>query len=130
MNSVSFTGHLGGAPAVRSLNDGTPVCSFSLAVSRGRDKDPIWLEVSSFGKLAEACKKFLDKGKLVAVTGRLDVREYTARDGSPKTAICVHASVVDFLGEKSATAPGARQSGPPKAQVPSDPDDPGFEYPF
>ena len=84
---------------MKNLPDGTACCSFSLAVRRAKkDSPPLWLQISTFGKQAEACKKFLAKGRPVAVVGALDIRNYAGRDGSAKTEVCIHASQVDFLG--------------------------------
>lgn len=113
MNTLSVIGHLGRDPETKYLPDGKTVCSFSIAVDRKNGKKekqaPMWLQVGTFGKLAEVCQQYLKKGRQVAVTGSIDIHEYTARDGAARTTVNVVAMQVDFLGgaeqAKSATPP-------------------------
>jgi single-strand DNA-binding protein len=123
MNSLNFIGHLGRDPEVKSLPDGKQVCVFSVAVSRGSKRDrqsPMWIDVTVYGKQGESCAKYLSKGRQVAVTGTLYVREYVAGDGTKKTSIGVATTSIDFLtgNRKSQDA-----TVPPAAQIPADDSD-------
>jgi single-strand DNA-binding protein len=115
LNTITVIGNLGHDPSLRNLDDGTAVCSFSLAVRRGKkDMPPMWLQVACFGKQAEACKQYLAKGARVGVTGALDIREYTGRDGTAKTSVTIAASQVDFLSESK---PASKPVATPTAQI-------------
>jgi single-strand DNA-binding protein len=119
MNNLSVIGRLGRDPETKFLPDGKAVCSFSIAVDRRSGKKekepPMWFQVAAFGKLAEICQQYLKKGRQVAVTGSIDIHEYTARDGAAKTTVNVAAAQVDFLGggeqAKSAATPATASGG-------------------
>lgn len=103
MNQVSLIGHLTRDPELREIPGGKRVCQLRVAVDnpgRGTEKgEPTYVDVSTFGGQAEACATHLAKGRQVAVSGRLVFREWTARDGSKRSAHSVRGSV-DFLGSK------------------------------
>jgi single stranded DNA-binding protein len=78
MNTVSFTGHLGNAPRTRQLVSGTPVCDFDIAVNRRFTQNgqvveqTTWVNVTAWRGLAQTCAQYLEKGRHVLVTGRLE----------------------------------------------------------
>lgn len=88
-SKTTIVGHLGRTPEVKFLDDGKAVCNFSVAVNIGfgEDKTVQWYNVAVFGKTAEACGKWLDKGKQVLVTGTTRLREYKKKDGSRGTSL-------------------------------------------
>lgn len=79
---IIVIGNLGRDPELKYTADAKAVCSFSVATSRRiGDKDlTTWLNVSVWNKQAEACAKYLRKGSLVMVEGRLVAGE----DGNPR----------------------------------------------
>lgn len=85
VNSVTLVGRLARDPVTRSLSDGRTVCDLRLAVGGVGDTPPLFIDVTSFGKPAEACSRYLSKGREVAVEGRLAYREWTAQDGSKRS---------------------------------------------
>jgi single-strand DNA-binding protein len=85
INTVTLVGQLTGDPELRQLPDGRPVCDLRLAVNDQRDQPPLYVDVATFGKGAEACAEHLEKGRQVAVTGRLVYREWEAKDGSKRS---------------------------------------------
>jgi single-strand DNA-binding protein len=107
INVVVITGNLTRDPELRSVNGGTSVCEMRVAVNTGRkdsqtgnyvDK-PNYFDVTVWGKHGEACAKYLAKGRPVGVDGRLDWREWEAKDGSGKRqAVSIIANKVQFLG--------------------------------
>lgn len=104
MNSITLTGRLTRDPELRSLNDGTSVCKIRLAVERmGRSNTVGYVDVATFGKPADACAKTLKQGWLVAVEGRLEYAEWTAKDNSKRSG---HAVIghVEFLAAPRANA--------------------------
>lgn len=94
MNSINLTGRLTRDPELRELNNGTSVCHLRLAVdglAAGRETG--YIDVATFGKPGEAANRVLSKGWLVAVSGRLEHRTWTADDDSPRHAYQVVGDV-------------------------------------
>jgi single-strand DNA-binding protein len=76
MNNVSITGRLTRDPELRLIGEGKNICKLRLAVDRmGRNNDTGYVDVTCFGKPAEAAAKVLTQGWLVAVEGRLQYSE-------------------------------------------------------
>jgi single-strand DNA-binding protein len=120
MNVLCVCGHLGRDPVSKQVGD-KAVCAFSVAVNGRKDDPTIWLEVRAWGKLGEACQKFLSKGKQVNVVGEFRVEEWTGRDGEKRREFRVIANSVDFLGGEQSKSAGT--SSAPKAQIPGDDSD-------
>jgi single-strand DNA-binding protein len=106
VNKAILVGRLGRDPEVRYLPSGQSVASFSLATSdnytdRGgqRQERTEWHNVVVFGKQAELCGQYLKKGREVYVEGRIQTRQYEAKDGSGKRSRTeIVAQRVQFLG--------------------------------
>ena len=75
MNSVALTGRLTRDPEVRYTQSQTAVASFTLAVdrpfSRDRENNADFIRITAFGKQAEFVETYLNKGRLIGVTGRI-----------------------------------------------------------
>ena len=109
VNVVVVTGNLTRDPELRHTGGGTAVCEMRIAVNtRRRDAQsgewydkPNYFDVVVFGARGESCATYLTKGRPVAVDGRLDWREWEAKDGSGKRqAVQIIAATVQFLGKK------------------------------
>ena len=74
-NLVVLIGRLGKDPSLRYSSNGTSISNFNLAVERSWDDKVDWIPVVCFKKLAEACAQNLNKGRLVYVKGRLQIRK-------------------------------------------------------
>lgn len=74
MNSVTLIGALTRDPEMNEGGD-TKICSLRVADGNGR-KEPLFINVSAFGRQAETCKEYLTKGRQVAVSGQLRFREW------------------------------------------------------
>ena len=106
INRVVLVGNLTRDPELRHTPSGTAVCGLRLAVnSRRKDpstgewgEKPNYFDVTVWGNQGESCAQYLSKGRPVAVDGRLDWREYEAKDGSKRQAIEIIADSVQFLG--------------------------------
>ena len=85
VNQVVLLGQLTRDPDIRTLPDGQTVCDLRLAVNDRRDQAPMFIDVATFGKGAEACAGHLTKGRQVAVAGRLVLREWQAKDGGKRS---------------------------------------------
>jgi single-strand DNA-binding protein len=112
MNKLFITGNLTRDPELRSTRDGTPVCTFTVAVNRRQKSaeagkpDADFFRVTAWRALGESCGKYLAKGRKVGVTGSVSVNTYTAQDGSFRASMEVVADDVEFLSPKSEFAPG------------------------
>ena len=85
VNSVTLVGQLTSDPLLRSMPNGTSVCDLRLAVNDQKDQPPLFIDVATFGKAADACAEYLAKGRQVAVAGRLVYQEWEAKDGSKRS---------------------------------------------
>lgn len=101
MNRLILIGNLTRDPELRSTRDGTPVCSFTVAVNRRKTADgqqeADFFRVNAWRQLAENCNRYLAKGRKVAVVGSVRVNTYTAQDGSTRASMDVNADEVEFL---------------------------------
>jgi len=104
MNSVALTGRLTRDPEVRYTQSQTAVASFTLAVdrpySRDRENSADFIRITTFGKQAEFAEKYLNKGRLVGVTGRIQTGSYQDKDGKTVYTTDVIADRIEFLGPK------------------------------
>ena len=109
LNKVIFIGRLTRDPELRFTESGAGLCQFTLAVDRPykkRDgnKETDFINIVVWRKLAEICAKYLAKGQLAAVEGRLEIRSYTNREGKPRRAVQVVAENVQFLSPREGSA--------------------------
>lgn len=112
LNKVFLIGNLTRAPELRYTPSGTAVADLRLAVSRSfatqggdRREETCFLTVVVWAKQAETCAEYLDKGSPVLVEGRLQTREWEAKDGQKRTVVEVVAERVQFMGRGKAQAP-------------------------
>lgn len=106
LNKVALVGRLTKDPEVRYAADNqTPIAKFTIAVDRTfkRDGQPSadFIPVVVFGKSAENCGKYIKKGRLVAVSGRIQTRSWDNQEGKRQYATEVIADEVDFLDRGS-----------------------------
>ncbi len=101
MNSVVLIGRLTRDPEVRYTQDQMAIARFSVAIDRpvsaGKEKQTDFPNVVVFGKQAENCERFLSKGRLVGVQGRIQTGSYTNKDGIKVYTTEVVANRVEFL---------------------------------
>ena len=108
LNKVALIGRLTKDPEVRYTADNqTPIAKFTIAVDRTfkRDGQPTadFIPIVVFGKSAENCGKYITKGRLVAVSGRIQTRNWDDQDGKRHYVTEVIADEVDFLDRGSGT---------------------------
>ena len=102
MNNWTFTGRLIGDPNYREVG-GVKVCDFTVSVrTRGKDDQgypkSVLTRCTCWRKLAELCEQFgVAKGKTLAISGMVDLREYTNKDGVMCKSLEVDVADVDFL---------------------------------
>lgn len=108
-------GNVGRDPEMRYLQNGTAVCSFSVAVSRRwNDKNSneqrektVWYRVSCWRQLAETANNYVKKGMQIMVTGELEpARAYLDNAGQPAATLELTAQNMQFLGQRGDNAGG------------------------
>lgn len=100
LNSVSLVGRLTSDPDVRSTASGDSVVNIRLAVNSRRSGEnvPNFFDVTFFGKLgSEVVAKYCGKGSKIGVTGRLQWREWEAKDGSKRQSVSVVGNDVSLI---------------------------------
>ena len=135
INRVIVTGNLTRDPELRSTPSGTPVCKLRVAVnSRRKDQSGDWVDkpnyfdVTVWGAQGENCATYLSKGRPVAIDGRLDWREWEAKDqaGNPagkRQSIEIIAESVQFLGSRDGSGGGNGNGFQATSDVPADTSD-------
>ena len=118
VNRVILIGNLGRDPELRYTQSGQAVTNFSIATNeKWKDKEgqpqerTEWHRISVWGKPAENCAQYLQKGRSVYVEGRLQTRDWEDRDGNKRQTTEVVAQTVQFLG-------GRGEGGPPRSEPP------------
>lgn len=109
MNNVNVIGRLCRDPELKKMEAGRAICSFSLAVDDvfAKDDRADFVRVTVFGNQGDNCAKYLKKGFLAGVSGRLRSDSYTDADGVKRYPISVIADRVQFLSwpEKASEKP-------------------------
>lgn len=125
MNHVVMIGNLTRDPVVRATQAGVTVCRFAIAVNRrqrnpqGGGQDVDYFNVTAWRQLGDLCGQYLAKGRKVAVTGSLQVRDYADRDGVMRRAVEIIADGVEFLTPRDAQG-AAADAQPTTAGAPGD----------
>lgn len=124
LNKVILLGNLTRDPELRYTASGTAVTSFGLAVNdRVKQGDewkevPCFVDITVFGRTAENCSEYLNKGQPVLVEGRLNYRQWETQEGQKRSKLEVVALNVQFLGRPGGGAAGGGKSsgGAPASQ--------------
>lgn len=104
-NHIVLVGRVVNDPELRQTQTGIPVTSFRIAVDRPKGRDATEKQTDFFGvsiwrQRAERAAEFLSKGRLVLISGRLQIREYTDRDNNKRTAVEVQADDFQMLDSR------------------------------
>lgn len=107
-NKVQLIGHLGNAPDVRITEGGKKWVRFRMATTETyrntkgeRITETQWHNLVAWGKLAEIVEKYVEKGKEVAIEGKLVNRSYNDKDGNKKYITEIQVNELLMLGAKS-----------------------------
>lgn len=96
---VTAIGNLGADAEVKTLSgDGGTVTEFRLACNDRRTEETVWVRVSLWGESRAKVADYLTKGKRVAVSGILRVREYETKEGEKRTSVEMRADQLELLG--------------------------------
>ena len=107
LNKIILMGRLTRDPEKRYTRQGTPVASFSLAVDRdykeqGRNERPTdFIDCTAWRGTADLVSKYFTKGRMAVVEGRLQIREWTDKDGNKRRSAWVQADNV-YFGDSNA----------------------------
>jgi single-strand DNA-binding protein len=113
VNKVILIGNLGADPEVKFLGSGTQVANFRIATTENRanrsgEKVSIteWHRIVAFGRLAEICGQYLNKGKQVYIEGRLRTRSWEDKEGNRRYTTEIIANQMQMLGTMGAPVEG------------------------
>ncbi len=106
-NQVQLIGNLGNNPEIFQFENGKKKATISVATNESyinSNKEKItntqWHNVVFFGKTAEIIEKYLQKGKEVAISGKLNYRDYTDKDGNTRYITEIVGDELVMLGSK------------------------------
>ena len=106
LNKIIVMGRFTSDPTLRHTNTGTPVASFTLAVDRDfKDKQSgakqtDFFDVTAWRGTAEFLNRFVSKGRMIVVEGRLQMRDWTDKDGNKRKSAEIVADNVYFADSK------------------------------
>ena len=113
VNKVILLGRLGQDPELRYTKSEMPICTLSIATNdrrKGPDgqwKDETeWHKVVTFGKTAENCNQYLQKGRQAFIEGKIRTNKWQDKEGKDRYTTEILASTVQFIGGKSDGAGG------------------------
>ena len=122
LNKVLLQGRLGGDPELRTTPSGVEVATVNIAVDRDRkdangERQADWVTIVAWRNTAKFLSGHFTKGRLMIVEGRLQMRNYTDRDGNKRTAAEVVADNIYFgdsrrEGESGYSAPAYNAPAP------------------
>jgi len=125
VNKVILVGRLGRDPEVRFTSAGQPVANFSMATDEvyrdragERQKRTEWHKIVVWGKQAEIAQKYLRKGSLIYLEGRIQTREYTDRDQNKRTSFEIVCNNFRMLGGRGEGAPAGGGAPGEEAEAP------------
>ncbi len=116
LNHIVIMGRLARDPELRHTQSGTPVASFRLAVDRDfKDKNTgerttDWIDVVAWRGTGEFVSRYFSKGRMAVVEGRLQIREWTDKEGNRRTTAEVVADNV-YFGDSKRDGDGGSYGG-------------------
>ena len=118
LNKAMIIGNLGQDLEVRYTQGGAAVANFNIVInetwvdkSGAKQERTEWHRIVVFGKLAEVCGKYLSKGRQVYVEGRIQTRDWEAKDGQKRQSTEIVASTVEFLSDGGRGGSGGQSGG-------------------
>ncbi len=126
-NHVTLVGNLTSDIELRRLPSGVAVADLRLAISerfknrQGENVEkPVFVDVVVWDKQAENCAQYLGKGSPVLVDGRLQMDEWTGKEGEKRSKLRVRANTVRFLSGSRQTATSGAETGAPARETVND----------
>lgn len=114
LNQIAIQGRLTKTPELRHTQAGKPVASFSIACDRdfkdsNGNKATDFFDIVVWGQTGERCADWLSKGQLVTLTGRLQTRDWTDRDGNKRKSFEIMAQNVYFPPREQTREPEMKE---------------------
>tara|TARA_B100001564_G_scaffold359974_1_gene384296 strand:+ start:3465 stop:3800 length:336 start_codon:yes stop_codon:yes gene_type:complete len=103
MNHCNLAGRLTNDCDFSVTQKGSSMTKFRMAVNDRRNEDTLFMNVLCFGKMAEALKDHLLKGRLVGVQGKIKIDDYKDKEGRNKTSVCIMADEIALGPSKAST---------------------------
>jgi single-strand DNA-binding protein len=133
LNRVVLIGRLVADPELRYTPSGLPVASMRIAVDRPKGKEATerqtdFINIVAWRQRAEFAANYLTKGRLIAVDGRLQIRQWQTNDGQKRTSaevVCDNIQGLDRPREQAASQPGVAEDALPPERESAEPDIPG-----
>ena len=122
LNHITIQGRLTREPELRTTQSGVPVATFALACDRDLNREEVdFINCVAWRKTGEFVSKYFSKGQLALVTGRLQTRSYTDREGQKRTTTEVIVDNVYFCGSKRESGGDGYSAGEPEYRAPQAP---------
>lgn len=126
LNHITVMGRLTRDPELRHTGSNIPVASFTVAVDRDiankqtGEKETDFIDCNAWRNTAEFVSKYFTKGRMAVVSGRLQMRKWTDKDGNKRTSAEIVADNVYFGDSKNAASDSASAVTAPVAYMPQD----------
>jgi single-strand DNA-binding protein len=124
LNQITLMGRLTRDPELRYTQTGTPVASFTLAVDRdfgsreNGEKQTDFIDIVAWRQTGEFVSKYFTKGSMAGVSGRLQIREWTDREGGKRRCAEVVADM-SILEKAKMAARAAKHSAAARSVEPA-----------
>lgn len=115
-NSCTIVGNVGRDPEMKYLDNGTALCTFSVAVNskkKGGEQVTEWFKVTTWRQLAEVCNQYVRKGMTIMATGELTIERYTNKQGEAQATAALSAKEVVFMSRSSDSSESSESDGLP-----------------
>ena len=114
MNNISLIGRLTGTPELKHIQSGKAYVKFSIAVDRqfvkqGEERQADFINILAWDKTAEFICKYFEKGRRMALTGRIQTGSYKDKDGNTRYTTDVVAENVEFCDSKGNNTDNSQQ---------------------
>ena len=123
LNHITIMGRLTRDPELRRTNSGTPVASFTVAVDRdfsgkdGGEKETDFIDCVAWRNTAEFVSKYFSKGRMIVVSGRLQLRDWTDKEGNKRRSAEVVADNC-YFGDSKKDDDQPKSQGQPQYGAP------------
>lgn len=127
MNKVIIIGRLTKDVELLETPGGTPLARLSVAVNRSYknsdgEREADFFNVTVWGNQAENCRKYLEKGRQVAIQGELRNDTYTDKNGDKRTSTTINAQEVEFIGNANTSGEKVKKEPLKMQQIEDDGD--------
>lgn len=115
MNNVNVTGRLTRKPELVETKANIKISTLRVAIARRGDNGAVFCDVKTFGKQAAACVEHLDKGRLIAIEGRLELDQWESK-GQKRSRLYIVGERVEFI-DRPTDEPASETEAEPVAQA-------------